>query len=241
MQSLHRSEKKKFIEKNKEELKNWKMIHYPNAFLVERNLGDQFTAAYTYLEKYFGKINEHEMAGVAYPKDFPKINDSLATGIGNYSGRPGLGILLDGFITFIQRKDIVSSTFDYHTYGGHRKSSGFVRYPGDKYGRDLYPTSFSGDNLDKNLYLQDLPSFRKNFKQGGSGYTEGFIDNSFPIAIVGNINDILVDISDKTPETRAKAIESANNIINLGIEIQDENFKVIPPNDFKNLVKELLS
>ena len=240
MQTLHRDAKRKFIKKNKDELKNWKMVHYPNAFLFDRDKGDQFTALYLYLKDNLGKINNNEMAAVAYPKDFPEVNDSLSTGVGNSSGRPGLGVVLDGFITFIHKKDVSSSTFDQHVYGGPRKSGGFVRYPGDKFEQySADPTSFDS-NTKPDFYLQDLPALRKNFESEViGGYTEGFIDNSFPVAVVGDIQAVFNDLAKKSSKTRDSAKKSGLKLIKLGIPFQNKNFKIVDNNIILKMLNEL--
>lgn len=254
--------KKDFITQNKKELKNWLIVHYPGAYSSDdREQANPLILLYNFLKVTIGKSNRHELSGVAYPKDKLRIIDGL--GLGGYGGRgdvPYPGVVCDGFITYIYKRDANSSTFLRPYAGGFRgegeAQSGFVKYP-----RDLQRAGLSHEatyNPEDYYFKQgELENYREDFLnqiggksaeealKGKFSYNEGIIDNWQPSNVVGAWDNIVAHYKAmlESPDKPFFIVRDTLNTIKklrlLDIGYLDINFEKIDPESFLGKIESI--
>ena len=189
--------KREWVEENKDESKNWIMVHVLNAYG-----GEDRIIADSVIKNLVGFLFDsentpyirHELAGIPIPRESKLAFDSLSTSRGSVS------VILDGHITGIYTSDISSTSFhsSKESRGGWRgEKHGFVRHPLDNGGLE----DFDIDRIRKyNLTGDELVSERSRFLKdpsynNASGYYEGFIANSSVIGIIVDKDTFKKDIN----------------------------------------------
>jgi len=224
---LQRKLKSDFMKANRHILSNLNFVHYPYAF---REYSKTDTTGIGAVLEVLGKPLEFlqgtvvnspdELAGIGYPKG-EKLRDSIGMGseLGGKIPFPYIGFLITGTVTYFDEKDAQSSTYRSSYVGGHRDSSGFVRYPNDNRG------DFDGNVMRAYKSNEELKDYIYNFdRRFGSqtqeerrnsewetgfkkhNYGEAFIDNWTAVGMIAQW-DLIVEKFKKRIASGIKGLE----------------------------------